>query len=318
MKIMDYLFKKDHSGQRRPSLLFIFLLIVMVFGSYFLSGEKKENQSNKIKSDPVIASKDVHSTSLIYKSKEKQEDLIKPLLFVNSNEKASMKERRTERKSDSRFAKSNKEVNAVIYDSTLKSRTQKREVKVPLGSMVQCVLIHNIITNNFSSPVILQVKEDFYFNGELLFPKDTRIFGEAKAGRERDRVLVAFRTILFKDGYEVNFNGRGLNRDGSGGFKAEIINEKTKKKILSQIMNFLGGTLLGFQEKSTNTVTGLDQLDVTTRNAILEGSAKTLTDEAKRMEAEINASKGYGVVAAGTYVILYIDSSFQLTRKTFR
>jgi len=316
MKIIDYLFKKDHSGQRRPSLIFILILVCLVFGSYFLSGEEKADDSTNIKSDPIINTKDMTSSSVSYKAKQKQEDLIKPLLFINSSEKNKIK--KSETNSRSRFSKNKQEVNAVVYDSTLASQTKDREVKVPLGSMVQCLLIHNIITNNFSSPVIVQVKKDFYFNGHLLFPKDTRIFGEAKAGRERDRVLVAFRTILFEDGYEVNFNGRGLDIDGSGGFKAEIINEKTKKKILSKIMNFLGGTLLGFQEKSTNAVTGLDQFDVTTRNAILEGSAKSLTDEAKRMEAEINQSKGYGIVPAGTEIILYVDNSFNVTGKNFR
>ena len=46
----------------------------------------------------------------------------------------------------------------------------------------------------------------------------------------------------------------------------------------------LSGTLLGLQAKSTNALTGIDQLDVNSRNAILEGSAKSLSEEAKRME----------------------------------
>ena len=318
MKIIDYLFKKDHTGQRRPSLLFILIIVSVVFGSYFLSGDEKKSNSPEIKSDPVINYKDVASTSSDYRTKTKQEDLIKPLLFSKSVEKPKPKEKAIEKFTEKGLFKDKKNVNSMIYDTTMSSRIKEREVKVPLGSMVQCLLVHNIITNNFSSPVIVQVKKDFYFNGRLLFPMNTRVFGEARAGRERDRVLVAFRTVLFEDGYEVDFKGRGLDFDGSGGFKAEVISEKNKEKILSKIMHFLSGTLLGFQEKSTNTLTGIDQVDVTSRNAILEGSAKSFTEEAKRMETEINESKGYGIVPAGTEVILYVDDSFKLTQKAFR
>ncbi|MCA9405191.1 MAG: TrbI/VirB10 family protein [Candidatus Omnitrophica bacterium] len=314
MKIVDYLFKKDHTGQRKPTLVFIFVLVLLVFGSYFLSGNEGDKDSEKVASDPVINNRDVRSIGSDYKSNTKQEDLIKPLLFSNSLEKGASKEKVSKR----HLFKKKDEVNSVVYDNTRESQIKEREVKVPLGSMIQCLLVHNIITNNFSSPVIVQVKKDFYFNGRLLFPQDTRIFGEARAGRERDRVLVAFRTVLFEDGYEVNLKGRGLNFDGSGGFKAQIITEKNKEKIFSKIMHFLSGTLLGLQEKSTNALTGINQLDVNSRNAILEGSAKSLSEEAKRMEIEINESKGYGIVPAGTDVILYIDESFNLTQKAFR
>lgn len=317
MKIIDFLFKKDHTGQRRPSLVFILILVCIVFGSYFLSGNEKKT-TDEIKSDPVINYKDVTSTNTDYSKKTKEEDLIKPLLFTKPPEKPKPKETIIEMIAEKHVRKDKKDVNSLIYDTTLSSRMQEREVKVPLGSMVRCILIHNIITNNFSSPVIIQVKKDFYFNGQLLFPRDTRIFGEARAGRERDRVLVAFRTVLFEDGYEVDFKGRGLNADGSGGFRAEIITENTKEKILSKIMHFLSGTLLGLQEKSTNALTGIDQVDITSRNAILEGSAKAFSEQAKQMESEVNESKGYGIVPAGTDVILYVDSSFKLTRKEFR
>lgn len=317
MKIIDFLFKKDHTGQRRPSLVFILILVCIVFGSYFLSGNENKT-TDEIKSDPVINYKDVTSTKTDYSNKTKEEDLIKPLLFTNPPEKPKPKETIIEKIAEKHVRKDKKDINSLIYDTTLSSRMQEREVKVPLGSMVRCILIHNIITNNFSSPVIIQVKKDFYFNGQLLFPRDTRIFGEARAGRERDRVLVAFRTVLFEDGYEVDFKGRGLNADGSGGFRAEIITENTKEKILSKIMHFLSGTLLGLQEKSTNALTGIDQVDVTSRNAILEGSAKAFSEQAKQMESEVNESKGYGIVPAGTDVILYVDSSFKLTRKEFR
>ena len=315
MKLIDILFKKDHTGQRRPSALLLIIIVAGVFGSYFFSAEDESAKETFVESDPVIDHKDVSINPSEYKGTNKSDDIIKPLLFKQPV-------RRIEEKSKTvldivKPEKIKPKVNTLttIFDNTLASSIAGKEVKIPLGSMVECLLIHNIITNNFSSPVIVQVREDFYFNGRLLFPQNTRIFGEARAGRERDRVLVGFKTILFEDGYEVRFQGRGLDADGSGGLRSEIITEKTKEKILTKVMHFISGTLLGLQEKTTNTLTGIDQIDVTSRNAVLEGSAKAFAEEAKRLEDEINESKGYGIVAAGTPIILYVDESFKINAR---
>lgn len=312
MKVLDYLFKTDHTGQRRPSFLLLLIIVIGVFGSYFISNDSEQDSQMLIKSDPIIDYQDISSNPTIHREKGKSEDLIKPLLFTKPIRQPMEKPKKLIEIAHVKKPKVKSNTQVTVYDNTLASRNMEKEVKIPLGSMVECLLIHNIITNNFSSPVIVQVKKDFYFNGRLLFPKNTRIFGEARAGRERDRVLVGFKTILFDDGYEVRFQGRGLDFDGSGGFKSEIITEKTKEKILTKVIHFIGGTLLGLQEKSTNTLTGINQIDVTSRNAILEGSAKALTEEAKRLEKEINEAKGYGIVPAGAEVILYVDESFNI------
>ncbi len=312
MKILDYLFKTDHTGQRRPSFLLLAIIVTAVFGSYFVSKDDNKDSEMLIKSDPIIDYQDISSNPKVSREQGKSEDLIKPLLFTKPVRQKKEEPKKLIAIPQVKKPKVKSNTQVTVYDNTLVSRNRKKEVKIPLGSMVECLLIHNIITNNFSSPVIVQVKEDFYFNGRLLFPQNTRIFGEARAGRERDRVLVGFKTILYADGYEVRFQGRGLDFDGSGGFKSEIITEKTKEKILTKVMHFISGTLLGVQEKSTNTLTGINQIDVTSRNAVLEGSAKAFTEEAKRLEKEINEAKGYGIVPAGTEVILYVDESFNI------
>lgn len=312
MKILDYLFKTDHTGQRRPSFMLLAIIVTAVFGSYFVSKDDNKDSEMLIKSDPIIDYQDISSNPKVPREQGKSEDLIKPLLFTKPIRQQKEEPKKLIAIPQVKKPKVKSNTQVTVYDNTLVSRNRKKEVKIPLGSMVECLLIHNIITNNFSSPVIVQVKKDFYFNGRLLFPQNTRIFGEARAGRERDRVLVGFKTILYDDGYEVRFQGRGLDFDGSGGFKSEIITEKTKEKILTKVMHFISGTLLGLQEKSTNTLTGINQIDVTSRNAVLEGSAKAFAEEAKKLEKEINEAKGYGIVPAGTEVILYVDESFNI------
>lgn len=297
MVLIDMLFKKDHTGRRIPTVWVWTLVIVVVFSGYFFSkGDdklKREILEEQNQEDPVIQTIDV----------QLDEDSQQDNLF-DSFLTSALKKKEHYRTSNPK----DRSVHITVYDNT----EEYSKEKLPLGSMVECLLIHNIITNNFSSPVIIQVAEDFYFDGNLLLPKDTRIFGEARAGRERDRVLVAFKTIVFQDGTEVKVQARGLDHDGSGGLKAIIINKKTKAKVFTKVMNFLGGTLLGLQEKATNTVTGTNQIALNSRNAILEGGAKMFDEEAKRLLEQIKNAKGYGIVTAGSRLIVYFDESVEL------
>ncbi len=185
--------------------------------------------------------------------------------------------------------------------------------EVPFGSMIRCILVSRIVTNNFSSPVVAQIESDFYFNDQLLLPAGTRIFGEARKGIEGERVLVSFGRMVFqKDGQEVVFSGRGVNEDLSGGLQAVIVNKTNKKKIALRILNFLGGTLIGLQEKVTNSITGIDQIGTSSRNAVLEGVGTAFHEEAKRIEQEIDRLQGQGIVPEGTPFYIFLDERLGL------
>ena len=288
-----------------PTVLMWSLICVGVFATFLLSkGEKPVG--DKSPKQEIIKRQDVANASIASNFVEKRrEDIFASLLVSGSNKGKTSKDivRKTRNKTDPRV---------IVYDNTQSFGKYKTKRKVPLGTMIECMLIHNIVTNNFSSPVIAQVVDDFYFNGVLLLPRDARIYGEARAGRERDRVLVAFKTIVLHDGTEVLIKARGLNADGSGGIKATIINEFTKQKIMTRIMNFLGGMFLGFQEKTTNAITGLGQVSVNSRNAILEGGSKVFSEEAKRMQDEVRNAQGYGVIVAGERLVIYFDESVEI------
>ena len=194
----------------------------------------------------------------------------------------------------------------IVFDAT---NDYQSDQIVPLGSMVQCLLIHNIVTNNFSAPIIAQVWEDFYFDGKLLLPFGTRIYGTARAGKERDRVLVAFHTIVFHDGKEVPIKAVGLSADGSAGLTGVLVSKQNKKRFLMMALDFLSGLALGLQETATNAVTGLTEITTDSRNAVLEGVAKTFEREASRLEKEINAAEGYAIILAGNKLIVYFEKS---------
>ncbi|HOY09009.1 MAG TPA: TrbI/VirB10 family protein [Candidatus Omnitrophota bacterium] len=308
MKVLDLLFKKDHTGKRTPTILMWSIICVGVFVTFFLSKEEKVVK-DKTPEQEIIKRQDVTNASIeASQNGKRKEDILASLLLSGAKKEKATKdsERLTRNKADAQV---------IVYDNTKSSDKYKAKHKLPLGTMIECMLIHNIVTNNFSSPVIAQVADDFYFNGILLLSRDTRIYGEARAGRERDRVLVAFKTIVLHDGTEFPIQARGLNADGSGGIKATIVNEFTKEKLLTKVMNFFSGAFLGFQEKTTNAITGIDQVSVNSRNAILEGGSKVFSEEAKRMQDEVRNAQGYGVIVAGERLIIYFDESVEIRTK---
>ena len=202
----------------------------------------------------------------------------------------------------------------IEYISVIDNSSYIETAAVPYGSIVRCILINRIVTNNFSAPVVAQVKDSFYFNDELLLKVGTRIYGEAKKGIEDDRVLVAFHRIVFQDGREIGINARGLNSDLSGGVQATIIDDDTKPRILARVLNFVSGTLLGLQDQATNALTGLNQIQNSSRNALLEGGAEALDEEAKRIDRSLEASRGKGVVPEGTEIYVFFDEKIALDK----
>ena len=193
----------------------------------------------------------------------------------------------------------------IVFDDTKDFKSPKL---IPLGSMVKCLLIHNIVTNNFEAPVIAQVWEDFYFDGVLLLPFGTRIYGTASAGRQRDRVTVKFHDIVFQDGTTIKIDALALSKDGSGGLTGTVIDDTTKKTIIGMALNLLSGIALGFQQTTTNALTGFSQIEGNTRNALLTGVANSFQKQSEQVQNEIEASKGYAIVLAGSQLIVYFNN----------
>ena len=289
-------FKQDHTGKRQPTILAWVCMCAIVFGSFFLSKNtgkvsKKEHKQDLIKEKEIFAA----SNAPIRKDENNGLD-ISQVLEIAKNEEIN-KAKRINGKVDAKM---------IVYDQT---NDYQSDHIVPLGSMINCVLIHNIVTNNFSSPVIVQVWKDFYFDGKLLLPFGTRIYGTARAGKERDRVLVAFQNVVFQDGREIKISAIGLSQDGSGGLTGEIVNKSTKKKILAMALNFLSGMALGLQEKATNAITGLAEFTNSSRNAVLQGVANTFENESRTIQKDIDSADGYAIVLAGNPLIVYIEKS---------
>jgi type IV secretory pathway VirB10-like protein len=301
LSAIDLFLKADNAGRRNPTVLTWILLCLLVFSSYFLSQNKKPVKRKK---EPpkvsIIKERDIVEAA---HSSDKSGDIFK----IDYSDIANPSEQKSQTEglpAPRKAFKPRANSKMIVFDGTKDSHSEEI---VPLGSMVRCILIHNIVTNNFNAPVIAQVWEDFYFNGELLLPFGTRIYGTAFAGRQRDRITVKFHNIVFQDGKTLKIDAIALSKDGSGGLTGTIIDNRNKKIFVQMAMNFLGGLAAGLQQTATNAVTGLTEVESNSRNAILNGVANTFEKEAKRTEKEVEDAKGYAVVLAGNELVVYFE-----------
>lgn len=301
VSVINLFLKADNAGRRKPTVLTWIFLCLLVFSSYFLAQNKKPVKKKK---EPpkvsIIKERDIMKAA---HSPDKSGDIFKIDYsdIVNSDEQKSQPEGLPKPKKAFKPRSTSK---MIVFDGT---KDYQSDAIVPLGSMVRCILIHNIVTNNFNAPVIAQVWEDFYFNGELLLPFGTRIYGTAFAGRQRDRISVKFHNIVFQDGKTLKIDAIALSKDGSGGLTGTVIDNRNKKIFVQMAMNFLGGLAAGLQQTATNAVTGLSEVESNSRNAILNGVANTFEKEAKRIQREVEDAKGYAVVLAGNELVVYFE-----------
>ncbi len=303
MSYTQIFLKMDNRGKRKPTILTWGLICLIVLSSCLFSKQKSSHSKNEPK-QTILKEKDVIEaantslkdqgssfsfdyTNIVQPSKEKSVLSIEPAVRNNPKPITPINNSKM-----------------IVFDDT---KDYKSKRVVPLGSMVKCLLIHNIVTNNFEAPVIAQVWEDFYFDGELLLPFGTRIYGTASAGRERDRVTVKFHDIVFQDGKTIKINAIGLSKDGSGGLTGMVVNDSTKKTIIGMALNLLSGMALGFQQTTTNALTGMNQVEANSRNALLNGVSNTFQKQADQIQNEVEASKGYAIILAGNELVIYFE-----------
>jgi len=304
MAVSNLFFSSDSTGKRRPSVFTILLIVLFVFASYFLSMNKSPQPKKETKKS-IIHQKDiVEAAGNIISNEGKGFELNFNKILQPPTKPPKPSSHKGDLLTKSMRVPSSINTKMIVFDDT---EINQESGVIPLGSMVKCLLIHNIVTNNFEAPVIAQVWENFYFDGKLLLPFGTRIYGTASAGRQRDRVTVKFHDIVFQDGKTIQINGIALSKDGSGGLTGTVIDDGTKKTILAMAMNLLSGIAMGFQQTTTNELTGLSQVEANSRNALLNGVANTFQKQAQQMQTDIENSKGYAIVLAGSDLVVYFQ-----------
>jgi type IV secretory pathway VirB10-like protein len=294
--------KKDEKGRKRPTVISLIAIVGFIVCSVTFSGSKKLHAQKTPKQSILIEKDVIEAANNSFKNQGNSFNLDYAQDLTPSKQNGAFSpefnsgyNHREEPQITTKM---------IVFDDTKDFKSSK---VVPLGSMIKCLLIHNIVTNNFEAPVIVQVWEDFYFDGVLLLPFGTRIYGTASAGRQRDRVTVKFHDIVFQDGTNIKIDAIGLSKDGSGGLTGIVIDDSTKQTIIGMALNLLTGVALGFQQTTTNALTGYSQVEANTRNALLTGVANTFQKQSQQVQSDIEASKGYAIILAGSPCVIYFE-----------
>ena len=112
-------------------------------------------------------------------------------------------------------------------------------VDLPLGTEIAAELERTVIADDRAVPVVARLCEDVKRDDEIIFPRNSRVFGSTQ-GMVEDRVHVFFSRIVFPNGEEHPFTGIALDEEGVGGIPGKL-----KKKPLKRGKGILSSALLG-------------------------------------------------------------------------
>lgn len=110
---------------------------------------------------------------------------------------------------------------------------------LPLGTELRAVLEKTVVADDQAVPVIARLLDDYRKDGQVVVPRNTRIFG-ATQGMMENRVEVRFSKLVMPDGKEYAFSGIAMDTAGGGGIQGDL-----KRKWGSRGRNVVGNAILG-------------------------------------------------------------------------
>jgi hypothetical protein len=217
----------------------------------------------------------------------------------------------------------------------------------PYGRLVKCELVFTVDSLNLDSPIVALCTEDVWWNGELVVPAGTEVFGRAVPNRvlnrigddgrwtlvfpeqaeaENGRELFVKGMALDRDEVEVNAVGEGRSwsvTDGSSGLQGFVIDEANEERVKLLLTTALSGAVRGLGRGLQTRVgapgnagrRGESLVPSTLRNAGLEAlggaSTEALDVLAKEILAEVQRNGAYVRVPAGKTFYLFVDQTLE-------
>ncbi|WP_404424670.1 TrbI/VirB10 family protein [Nibricoccus sp. IMCC34717] len=224
----------------------------------------------------------------------------------------------------------------------------------PYGRLVKCELVFTVDSLNLQSPIVALCTEDVWWNGELIVPAGTEVFGRAVPNRvlnrigddgrwtlvfpaqaeaENGRELFVKGMALDRDEVEVNQVGDGRSwsvTDGSAGLQGFVIDEANEERVKLLLTTALSGAVRGLGRGLQTRVSasgnagrrGESVVPSTLRNAGLEAlggaSGEALDVLAKEILAEVQRNGAYVRVPAGKTFYLFVDQTLEPTEARLR
>jgi type IV secretion system protein VirB10 len=173
----------------------------------------------------------------------------------------------------------------------------------PQGEDIEVVLMDNIAGNNFEVPVNAAVWFEFYFQRNLLLPIGTKLIGTAAAGKTRNRLLVRFNRVIFKDGRSLPINAIALAPDGTVGIPGQLVGNVLLDTLGPTLLEAAANVARVLQDRTTNqnSFGFVNQtIDASLKNAGLEAVA-SITDRIQALiEQDLEENKPFVFLPAGT------------------
>lgn len=223
------------------------------------------------------------------------------------------------------------------------------ETYAPFGRLIKCELVFTVDSVGLQSPIIALVREEVAWQGEVIIPAGTEVFGRAVADRVQNRIgddgkwtLVLPRQGEAAHGREWIVQGRALDRaevevdtqgrgrawsdtDGAPGLQGYVIDEANSQRIQLFITTALAGAVQGFSRGLQNRVPaagnagrrGDEVVSATVRNASLEAGGQATREAlellAKEILQEVQRHGSYVRVPAGKTFYLFVEQTLDPT-----
>ena len=179
-----------------------------------------------------------------------------------------------------------------------------------LATTIPAKLINTVLSSDAVSPVIAEITDDALdTSSSLVVPSGTRVVGQASYDDVTRRLQVRFHALVFADGEERSFSGLALLGDGSAGLEGEYHSQKITKEAGRFLGTFVGGFAEGMKDRQM-TPSGQPLEKGSVKNGILNGLSSSAFGEAQSTAQDLEQTKPYLEVPAGTKFLIYLDKEF--------
>lgn len=214
----------------------------------------------------------------------------------------------------------------------------------PMGETIQLAMMENATTENTEINVTAAVWEPFYFQGNKLLDVGDKLLGTAAPGKKRDRMVINFYKVIFKDGKSLPIKAAAQDIDGTYGVAGIKIGDVMLNSIAPLLLDTAAAFTGVIQELAYANVAGAYQQVPTINNnnpialpgisgqnqqnpnqQFATGSAETAGEGgqtvyqkiSEMLAEDIEENKPYLLVPAGTRLQAYLQAPVDISRAEY-
>lgn len=213
----------------------------------------------------------------------------------------------------------------------------------PMGETIQLAMMENATTENTEINVTAAVWEPFYFQGNKLLEVGDKLLGTAAPGKKRDRMVINFNRVIFKDGKSLPIRAAAQDIDGTYGVPGIKIGDVMLNSIAPLLLDTAAAFTGVIQELAYANVAGAyQQIPTINNNTPLvspglsgqqdnpnqqfatssaetagEGGQTVYQKISEMLAEDIEENKPYLLVPAGTRLQAYLQTPIDVSRAEY-